>query len=101
MKFPEDPRLPMYDSPDFNRGLYQRLYDLFRGLSSQINGLSEGRAVATYNAAAAPPAGGEHFHGDYVRNIAPVASGGQITMGWVCVASGTPGTWKPVICATA
>lgn len=33
-----------------------------------------------------------HNRGDIAFNRAPVAGG---TAGWVCVASGTPGTWKP------
>ena len=39
----------------------------------------------------APPTGVASLQGDIVYNTAPV-SGGYI--GWVCTASGTPGTWK-------
>jgi hypothetical protein len=41
--------------------------------------------------AAAAPTTGDHVWGEIVWNSAPVA-GGKI--GWVCVATGTPGTWK-------
>jgi hypothetical protein len=38
------------------------------------------------------PTSGAHSRGEIVWNMHPSA-GGKI--GWVCVASGTPGTWKP------
>ena len=38
-----------------------------------------------------PPSSGSHAQGEIVWNTAPVAGG---TVGWVCVAGGTPGTWK-------
>lgn len=37
------------------------------------------------------PTSGEHAQGDIIWNRDPVAGG---AVGWVCVASGTPGTWK-------
>lgn len=37
------------------------------------------------------PATGHHAAGELVYNIAPTAGG---KVGWVCVAAGTPGTWK-------
>lgn len=43
------------------------------------------------NWAAAAPTTGTYNIGDIVYNSAPAASG---TIGWVCVATGTPGTWK-------
>jgi hypothetical protein len=39
----------------------------------------------------AAPSGGSNFVGDRVINSAPAAGG---SMGWVCVAAGSPGTWK-------
>ena len=39
----------------------------------------------------AAPTTGTYIRGDQVVNTAPAASG---YMGWVCVAAGTPGTWK-------
>jgi hypothetical protein len=38
-----------------------------------------------------PPATGTYRQGDRIDNTAPSAGG---VLGWVCVASGTPGTWK-------
>jgi hypothetical protein len=39
----------------------------------------------------APPVAGAYVRGDIVWNTTPSAGG---TPGWVCVTSGTPGTWK-------
>lgn len=40
---------------------------------------------------AAPTAGGPYDVGDQVYNTAPAAGG---FVGWVCIAAGSPGTWK-------
>lgn len=98
MKLSTDPRLPQESG--IPQRLNVRLYDLFRAIAQAVNGLAEGRIVATYNAATAAPTTGEHYQGDYVRNSEPVDAGGYIVMGWVCVDSGTPGTWKECRCAT-
>ena len=45
--------------------------------------------VVSYGTAA--PSDGTWSRGDRVWNTAPSAGG---TPGWVCVVSGTPGTWK-------
>lgn len=100
MKFPDDPRLPIMGGVDYERSMYQRLYDLFRHVAQQLNGLAEGNIVASYNAASAAPTAGEHYQGDFIRNREPVDLGGYIVMGWVCVASGAPGTWKECRCQT-
>ena len=77
-------RLPANYSKDI-------LSDLFRRVETQVNGLSEGALAARYQAASAAPTTGTYAKGDIVWNSAPT-SGGFI--GWVCVAAGTPGTWK-------
>ena len=63
----------------------------------QVNLLAEGRLAATNNASTAAPTTGDHAQGDFVRNSAPVEAGSAsskyVIYGWVCVASGTPGTW--------
>jgi hypothetical protein len=101
MKLPENPRLPTLGGADYARSLYARLYELFRGIANQVNALSEGRVVATYNADTAPPASGEHAVGDFLRNSTPAVTGGYIVIGWICVAAGSPGTWKECRCPTA
>ena len=45
------------------------------------------------NLATTAPLTGSFARGDLVLNIAPSATG---TLGWVCVTSGTPGTWTPL-----
>lgn len=40
---------------------------------------------------AAAPISGTWAQGDIIWNSAPAAAG---TIGWVCTAGGTPGTWK-------
>lgn len=63
----------------------------------QVNMLSEGRISAANNASTAAPTTNQHAQGDFVRNSAPVEAGAAsskyVVFGWVCVASGTPGTW--------
>lgn len=69
----------------------------FREHAIQINNLTEGRIAAVTNATTAAPTSGPNQQGDFVRNSAPVelgsASSKYVILGWVCVASGTPGTW--------
>lgn len=63
----------------------------------QVNSLTEGRIAAVTNATTSAPTAGPHKQGDFVRNSEPteLGSGGSkyVVYGWVCVASGTPGTW--------
>lgn len=65
--------------------------------ATQVNLLAEGRLVAAHNASTAAPTGGTYQVGDYVRNSAPAELGSAgskyVIEGWLCVASGTPGTW--------
>ena len=41
--------------------------------------------------ASAAPTAGNHVQGEIVLNTAPASAG---FIGWVCTASGSPGTWK-------
>ena len=63
----------------------------------QVNLLAEGRLAATNNASTAAPTTGSYAQGDFVRNIAPSelgsASSKYVIFGWLCVYSGTPGTF--------
>jgi hypothetical protein len=56
----------------------------------------EGRISAHYSATA-PPVGGKWVAGDIVRNSIPAEAGGAGSMyvvtGWICTATGDPGTW--------
>ena len=92
MKLQDNPHLPL-DVP----ALVRQLDSLYRQIAQQVNSLSEGQMVASYNAMAASPTTGTWNRGDFVRNSAPseVGSPGSryIVFGWTCVVSGTPGTW--------
>lgn len=63
----------------------------------QVNLMAEGRMAANYQALTSVPTSGTNAQGDFVRNSAPVEAGTAgskfVTFGWVCTASGTPGTW--------
>lgn len=63
----------------------------------QVNAMSEGRLTGAYNAQAAAPTTGAYAQGDFIRNNAPAELGSAaskyVVTGWICVASGTPGTF--------
>lgn len=79
--------------------LIRHLNEEWRSAITQLNQLSEGQINAATNAAPAPPTGSvvNYNQGDFIRNSAPTVlgtAGSQyVVMGWVCVASGAPGTW--------
>jgi hypothetical protein len=84
-----DIRLPA-DLP----GLRLEVMRAWRPLIDQLNGLSEGKITATSNAYTTFPTTGTHTQGDFVKNSAPGAALSRyVILGWVCTASGSPGTW--------
>lgn len=91
MKLNTQPRVGIKD-PDLQRELREH--------AQQVNALSEGRLVGTYNAAPSAPTAGQFAQGDFVRNSAPVELGAALSRyvvtGWLCVSSGTPGTFVQV-----
>lgn len=98
MKVDIDPRLPIVAPRDlYQVGLSRRLYELFRQISNQVNGLSEGSIVANYNADTTAPTTGTYYQGDFIRNSTPVEAGTAgskyVVYGFICVSSGSPGTW--------
>ena len=72
----------------------------FREHAQQVNGLSEGRIAANYNAATAAPTTGLYQQGDKVWNSAPVEAGTALSkfvvIGWICTVGGEPGTFVPM-----
>jgi hypothetical protein len=66
-----------------------------RALSSVLRApdiqLGYGAGVRTILMAGAAPTTGTWKHGDIAFTVSPVAAG---WVGWVCVAGGSPGTWK-------
>lgn len=90
----QDPRLPATGS---QADLVRALSVLFREVADQVNGISEGRGDAFFNAATGAPTTGTYRQGDFIRNSAPTVLGSAgsqyVIHGWQCVASGSPGTW--------
>ena len=77
--------------------LSKALMQVLPGFAKQINAVSEGRIAGHHNAATSAPVAGLYQQGDYLRNSAPAVLGTAgsryVIKGWVCVASGEPGTW--------
>ena len=86
---------------DYKRG---DLADIIRIICQQVNDLSEGRISARYQAHTAIPAGSavSYAKGDIVwdsnptvtASVAPGIAASYVRLGWVCVAPGSPGTFK-------
>lgn len=98
-RLPLDPRLPSPRDGNSELGLLVRqLATLLRQCFGQVNALAEGRVEAATNAYTAPPTTGVAAQGDFVRNAQPVELGSPgsryVITGWVCTASGDPGTWR-------
>lgn len=93
MRLQDDPYLRASDLPS----LVRQLDMLHRQTAAQVNGLSEGRIAASYQAATAAPTTGTWAVGDFVKNSAPAEAGAvgvkYIIHGWQCTVAGTPGTW--------
>jgi hypothetical protein len=91
MKLSLDPRLPA-PVEQSSKPLYLRLIDLFREYSKFIN-----TAAMWDSEGAAAPTAGRWAQGDKCRKTAPVEDGAPgakyVVVGWVCVVSGSPGTW--------
>lgn len=98
MKLQTEPLLPVDPA-----GLAAAVKQLFRRVAATVNGMAEGRLSAVDSFAAAPTAG-TWAKGDFVRNNNPAelgtAGGRYVVTGFLCVASGTPGTWVSVRAAT-
>jgi len=92
-----DIRLP----GEYRRGV---IAELMRDIANQVNFLSEGRIAAHYAATTAAPTTGTYTQGDFVKNSEPAELGTAASKyfidGWVCVSSGTPGTWVEKRCLT-
>jgi hypothetical protein len=82
-------------SQTYNPGVMTRV---LREITDQLNLLSEGFLQAATNAGSAAPTTGSYRQGDFVRHSAPSEAGGAgskyVIVGFICTASGSPGTWK-------
>ena len=69
----------------------------YREVAQQVNGLSEGKISARYQAATSAPTTGTFAQGDFVTNSAPTELGTTpnkyVVTGFLCVSAGSPGTW--------
>jgi hypothetical protein len=87
MKLNKTPRKPVDAETDL----------WYRQVAQQVNALSEGLMSASYTALVAVPSSGAWTQGDFVKNRTPVEAGAALSKyvvaGWLCVSSGTPGTW--------
>ena len=92
MRLQDNPYFPQ----DFGQFVRQ-MTALWRQAAQQVNQLSEGQAVAHYNAATAAPTTGQWAMGDFIRNAEPAelgtAGSKYVIHGWQCVTAGEPGTW--------
>jgi hypothetical protein len=74
------------------------LTSILRQVTDQLNLLTEGFVQAVTNAGTAAPTTGSYKQGDVIRHSAPSEAGAggskYVVIGFVCTASGTPGTWK-------
>jgi hypothetical protein len=77
---------------DFEINLLKHLRDI----QLQLNGLSEGRIANNHQAQTTIPTTGSYAQGDMVEKSNPVEAGvagaKYVVKGWLCVASGSPGT---------
>jgi hypothetical protein len=93
MRLNDNLQVPL-GTPD---ALRRFLYDTLQSLVRKVNGLSSGTFVALDGIGTAAPTTGTWSVGDTIRNSAPTelgsASSKYVIVGWICVASGTPGTW--------
>ena len=85
------------DSPESVGAAFKQTEQALQDLQRQVRALKEALADVSFarsyqpGTAAAPPSTGTARQGDVVQISNPVAGG---FLFWVCVASGTPGTWK-------
>ena len=84
--------------PDPQAGHFSsHMTDLLSAIAQQLNLLSDGRLAGVNGVGTAAPTGGTWAVGDQVRNSAPTEAGAAaskyVIVGWICTASGTPGTW--------
>ncbi|MEK8025010.1 hypothetical protein [Pseudaquabacterium rugosum] len=95
---PEAPSLPAaLAAPADGQRLLAVLGPWMRASARKLNALARGSATARDGLAASAPTAGAWARGDVVTNSAPAELGSTgakyVIQGWICTASGTPGTW--------
>lgn len=80
---------------EYNAGVFARI---FRPLETLLNALASGSGAARFQAKSSIPTTGTYAQDDIVWKTDMVEAGGAgnkyVIIGWVCVAGGTPGTWR-------
>jgi hypothetical protein len=98
MKLKETPLLPATPESAYDTDLQRALMPLLRDMAIKVNQLAAGRFVGIDDAATAAPTTGRWQQGDQVRNSNPTELGAAgsryVLIGWICVAGGSPGTWR-------
>ena len=98
MKIQDHPLFPNPDDPDWPLQLNYQLTNLHRQVANSINLIAEGKIEPHYSALTSIPTTGTHAQGDMIRNSTPTEQGAggskYVIFAWICVASGSPGTWK-------
>lgn len=97
MKANENWSPPQPADSDYDQRLQQALQPFLRGVAVKLNQLAGGAYSAKDGGMINAPTTGTYLQGDFVVNSAPVEAGSitakYVVEGWMCVASGTPGTW--------
>ena len=88
--------IPQQD-PDSYEARFSRQTDReLQDLKNKWTTMYQGRLAGHFSSTAAPT-GGKYMAGDIVRNSAPAVAGGAgsqyVIIGWICTATGNPGTW--------
>lgn len=87
-KLPQNPQI---------QNAQPELLKLLREITNQVNAITEGQSYAFHGAMTSAPTTGSWAVGDMVKNSSPTELGTTgskyVITHFVCVASGTPGTW--------
>ena len=97
MILPANPLLPQKPESQYDVLLNQQLSKHLRDIAKKTNQIAAGTFAGYDGAAVAAPTTGTYSQGDRVWNSNPtelgVAAAKYVTLGFICVAGGTPGTW--------
>jgi hypothetical protein len=96
--------LPTPPADDYQRRLNLALHEALGRLTIVTALLQSGSISGNTNQRTAAPTSGSWAVGDQVKNSAPAEAGSAgskyVITGWICVSSGSPGTWKEMRCLT-